>query len=425
MTAANIQFNGSVKPGFEPVRDLYEHNMRTYHEHSTQLCVYHRGEKVVDLWASADGDAAFDADSLVNVFSSGKSLEAIAMASLYDQGLLDYTDKIATHWPEFAANGKGEVTIADLMRHESGLASFDTSLPPADLLTDNIKQNAVGAVIEKQAQHFPEGTDSKREYHAITRGWVANEIFRRLDPKGRTIGEFLREELSGPLGIDVHIGVKDDHIPRIKKGYTLGFGFIFKESLKPKFLGRRIELNFFQLLKRLYFLLPLLRKSLAGAVPPMVGMKNTNIFNKPEVARGETPSANTHANARSLAKIAGAMAMRGRLDDHQVMSDRAWAALHDQPEKAQMLFMNTIFTQGGVSEFRHADEHTNVYDKGFNNGREGFYGWMGYGGSIFQWHPDHQIGLGYVPTSLYALDIVHERGKTYQAEVLRCVEAMG
>lgn len=422
MADGTLQINGTVKPGFESVRELYEHNMRTLHEHSTQLCVYHQGEKVVDLWASSKGD--FSPDSLVNVFSSGKSLEAIAMASLIDKGLINYTEKIADHWPEFAANDKADVTIADLMRHEAGLASFDSSLNPTDLFTENIKQNAVGAVIEKQSPRYPEHSDDKREYHAITRGWVANEIFRRCDPQGRTIGEFLHEEISGPLDADVHIGMKDENMGRVSKGRSVSFKYIFKESLKPKFLKRRIELNFFQLLKRLFYLAPLLRKSLAGSVPPLIGMKDVGVFNDPVVAKGETPSANTHANARGLAKIAAMMSMRGRFNDRAVLGDAAWTALHEHPQPASMLFMNTVFTQGGVSEFRKCDDKAGIYDRGFNNGREGFYGWMGYGGSIFQWHPEHQIGFGYVPTCLYALDIVHERGKTYQEEVLRCVERL-
>jgi len=422
MTTGTIQINGTVKPGFESVRALYERNMNTLHERSTQLCVYHKGEKVVDLWASAD--PSFTADSLVNVFSSGKSLEAIAMASLIDKGVMRYTDKIADHWPEFAANGKDHITVADLMRHESGLASFDTSLDPVVLHRENIKQNAVGDVIAKQTPRYPENTGGKREYHAITRGWVANEIFRRVDPQSRTIGEFLHEEFSQPLDADVHIGMQDENLGRVSKGADVSFGFIIKESFKPKFLKRRIEMNFFQLVRRLMFLVPMLRRSGTGRPAPFVGMKDVSIFNEPVVAKGETPSANTHANARGLAKIASVMAMRGRLDDRELLSPAAWAALHDEPQRASMLVMDTVFTQGGVAEFSMQDDKAGKYEKGLNNGRHGFYGWMGYGGSVFQWNPEHEVGFGYVPTSLFALDLANERGKSYQAEVLRCVEAL-
>ncbi len=226
MTSQNknqLRIEGTVAPGFESVRQLYVHNMESLEERNTQLCVYHKGERVVDLWASAIGDDTFSPDSLVNIFSSGKSLAALAMASLVDQGHLGYNEKISTYWPEFAANGKEDLIVADLMRHEAGLAAFNTSLPPEDLHTENIKKNLVGSVIEAQPSRFPKPPASRREYHAITRGWVANEIFRRADPAGRTIGEFLREDVSGPLEVDAMIGVREEDLPRISPVVPLGF----------------------------------------------------------------------------------------------------------------------------------------------------------------------------------------------------------
>ena len=79
-------------------------------------------------------------------------------------------------------------------------------------------------------------------------------------------------------------------------------------------------------------------------------------------------------------------------------------------------------TQGGVNLFYEINAKSTGLERAFNGGRKGFYGWMGLGGSIFQWHPGHEIGFGYVPTSLHVLDFLNERGKTYQTEVLRCVE---
>ena len=116
-----MQVNGTVAPGFESVRQLYETQMRVMAEKHTQLCVYYRRQKVVDLWASAADDNNFSADSLVNVFSSGKSLEAIAIAWLEGKGLLSYEGKITEYWPEFGANGKDKTTIRHLLTHRGGL----------------------------------------------------------------------------------------------------------------------------------------------------------------------------------------------------------------------------------------------------------------------------------------------------------------
>ena len=417
---------GTVAPGFEAVQRLYERNMALMAEKNTQLCVYHKGEKVVDLWSSKTHDSNFSADSLVNVFSSGKSLEAIAMASLVSKGLLDYDAKITHYWPEFGAHGKDGVTIADLMRHEAGLANFDTSIDMEDLLTHNIKTNSIGRIIEDHKQRFPAGAETKREYHAVTRGWIVNEVFRRIDPAGRTIGEYLREDISAPLGVDAVIGVKEEDLGRVSKVSPLGIGYQLLESLKPKFLGRKIVHNIFQILGRLVRLIPAMRRGSSAKAPvPFTGMDGIGFFNEPGIAMGETPSANANCSARGLAKIAAMMAAGGQLAGTEYLSHQAWTAMHEHPVKANMggLF-TTRFTQGGVDQFTACGPTSTGLERDFNEGREGFYGWMGLGGSIFQWHPEHDIGFGFVPTTLHVLDLLNERGKSYQAEVLSCIQRM-
>jgi len=421
-TLSQLRIEGRVAPRFESVQRLYEHNMRSLAEKNTQLCVYHNGEKVVDLWASATGDTHFSADSLVNVFSSGKSLEAIAMASLVGKDLLDYNTRISHYWPEFGAAGKQSLTVAELMRHEAGLAVFQTTLEPQDLLANNLRENRIGRIIEGHTQTFRKAAGSKREYHAITRGWIVNEIFRRIDPAGRTIGEFLRDDISGPLQVDVIIGVREAELDRISDVTLLGTGFQFKESLKPKFL-RRMENNIFQILAKIIRLMPILRnRTTSGAPTPVKGMSGLTFFNDPTFRMGETPSANANCSARGLAKLAAMMAAGGKWAGAEYLSETAWKSLHDHPVTAAMGLSNTTFTQGGVANFSKPSEPSTQFERAFNTGREGFYGWMGLGGSIFQWHPEYNIGFGYVPTSLNVLDIVNERGKAYQAEVLRCIE---
>jgi len=425
MSSKQVRIEGTVSPGFESVKELYNNNMQTLAERNTQLCVYYQGERVVDLWASAVADSNFSPDSLANVFSSGKSLEAIAMASLVGKGLLNYNAKITDYWPEFGSNGKSELTVAELMRHEAGLAAFRTSIAPEDLLTENIKQNKVGSIIEAHAQKFREGDGSTREYHAITRGWIANEVFRRIDPAGRTIGEFLREDISGPLKIDAIIGVREDELDRVARVSPLGFRFQFVQGLKPKFLNRRMEHNIFQTLGRLIRLLPKMRKgTVAGAPPPFRGMDRIEFFNEPAIAMGESPSANANCSARGLATIAAMMSAGGKWAGSEFLSDEAWRAMHGDPVTRDMGVGATTFTQGGVSQFTKTSQSSTKLEQAFNSGREGFFGWMGLGGSIFQWHPQYQIGFGYVPTSLNVLDLFNERGKTYQAEVLSCVEKL-
>jgi CubicO group peptidase (beta-lactamase class C family) len=418
-----LHIGGTVAPGFESLKQLFEHNMKTLAEKNAQLCVYVGNERVVDLWASATGDTDFNADSLVNVFSSGKSLESIALASLVAKGLLNYNDTITAHWPEFGAEGKDNLTVAELMRHEAGLAAFNVSLDPEALLKDNIKQNSVGSVIESHRQKFREGDDSAREYHAVTRGWIVNEVFRRVDPAHRTIGEFLQEEVSGPLGADAVIGVQQQDLPRISAVSPLGIGAYFLASCRPRIMGRKVQENFFQLSAKLLRLLPVVRHgTTTGAPAPITDMKIES-FNDPAVAMGETPSANAHCSARGLAHIAAAMASGGQYNGKEVLSADAWQAMHEAPVQREMLGLRTSFTQGGVAHFSATDSQSSKLEHASNQGREGFYGWMGLGGSLFQWHPEKKIGFSFVPTSLHVLDVVNERGKAYQAEILKCLES--
>ncbi|MBT8140011.1 MAG: beta-lactamase family protein [Gammaproteobacteria bacterium] len=420
-----LQVHGTVATGFESVKQLYEQQMQTMLERDTQLCVYYRGEKVVDLWAT-DASAApaksFSADSLINVFSSGKSLEAIAIASLVSKGLISYDARITQYWPEFGANGKDGLTVAQLMRHEAGLANFDTSIDLEDLFTENIKKNAIGKIIEKHAQTYKEGGGSKREYHALTRGWIVNEVFRRVDPAGRTIGEFLREQVSGPLDADVMVGVKAEDMQRIAPVHLLSPGRQLLESLKPNFLGRGIVHNFFQIMRRLIMFMPLLIKARRLNIPPpFLNVDGTDFFNHPGFAKGETPSANANCSARGLAKIAAMMAAGGKWQGAEYMSTQAWKAMHENPLRAHMgALLTTRFTQGGVDSFTDCGPDCSGLERDLNNGREGFYGWMGLGGSIFQWHPQRDIGFAFLPTSLHLFDLLNERGKIYQAEVLKC-----
>ena len=422
-----LQIHGTVSAGFESVRQLFEQQMHTMAERQAQLCVYYRGEKVVDLWADTTGSDDFSADSLANVFSSGKSLEAIAIASLVDLGLMQYDAKITAYWPEFGANGKDGLTVADLMRHEAGLANFDTSLDMEDLFRENIKQNAVGRIIEAQSPSYKNRDGSKREYHALTRGWIVNELFRRVDPAGRTIGEFLREEVSSPLNADVVIGVSEEERSRIFPVQALGFGYQLGQSVVPRFLGRRIVHNGWQIFSRLLRVMPMFFNNRKDGPPPpfATGSNALDYFNTPEFAKGETPSANANCSARGLAKVAAMMAAGGTLDGRQYLSTEAWTAMHEHPVEAIMGgLLTTRFTQGGVDRYIPCTADSSRLERDFNEGREGFFGWMGLGGSIFQWHPELDIGFAFVPTSLHVLDLLNERGKRYQAEVVRCAASM-
>ena len=128
------------------------------------------------------------------MFSSSNCALSLVVAVLVDRGLLDYDERITAYWPEFEENGKGDVTLADVLRHESKLPFLDKCMEQSDFLRSNLKANAVGRYIEALAPHWSSNVDW-RYYHSVTRGLILNEVVRRVDPKSRTIGEVFYEEV--------------------------------------------------------------------------------------------------------------------------------------------------------------------------------------------------------------------------------------
>ena len=134
-------------------------------------------------------------------------LTSILMGVLVDKQILEYNQKISDIWPEFGNNGKEEGTVADLLRHELGLPFLSEPLIASDCSVEKIKANKIGSLIERESYHYQPG--EKRDYHLLSRGLIANEVVRRVDPRGRTIGELLRHHISEPLGAHVVIGMTE------------------------------------------------------------------------------------------------------------------------------------------------------------------------------------------------------------------------
>ena len=167
------------------------------------------------------------------------------MGILYDQGNFQFEDKITQFWPEFGQNGKEDVRICDVLRHESGLSYFAEILPSTEFLwTENIKENKVGEIIEKESLHWPEKpdkSDSKFQYHGFTRGVLINEIARRIDKKGRTIDEIIRDEIKIE---NILVAIKtDEEKAKICKQTHNTLGNNVKQLLIPKWAGRRMDIT--------------------------------------------------------------------------------------------------------------------------------------------------------------------------------------
>ncbi|HTQ13358.1 MAG TPA: serine hydrolase domain-containing protein [Rhizomicrobium sp.] len=193
---------GFVKEGFEKVRDGFAANLAGGADLGASVCVTRDGETVVDLWgghADAAKTRPWQRDTIVNVYSTTKTMTALTALMLADRGLIDFAAPVARYWPEFAANGKARVTVAHLMSHSSGLSGWKEKIATRDLYD----WEKMTSLLAAQAPFWEPGTAPG--YHALTQGYLVGEVIRRVT--GRSVGTVFREEIAQPLGADFWIGL--------------------------------------------------------------------------------------------------------------------------------------------------------------------------------------------------------------------------
>ena len=201
-----IRVEGHVSAGFEAVRDAFAENFSRRQELGGACCVYHQGEKVVDLWGGVRNKSTgepWEEDTMVIVYSATKGLAAMTLALAHSRGWLDYEERVCTYWPEFAQNGKERITVRQLLAHQAGLFAFDE--PVDRSVVADLDRLAV--VLARQKPVWEPGT--RQAYHAITLGFYESELLRRIDPRHRSLGQFFQDEIAAPLGLDFHIRVPE------------------------------------------------------------------------------------------------------------------------------------------------------------------------------------------------------------------------
>jgi len=205
--AKSIAASGFVKPGFEAVREAFVENFERRNELGAACCIYHRGEKVVDLWGGVRNEATgepWEEDTMVIVFSTTKGLAGLAMALAHSRGLFDYDERVSKYWLEFAQQGKDKITIRQLLAHQAGLFAFD-ELADKSTIAD---LDRLAVVLARQKPAYEPGT--RQVYHGLTLGYYQSELLRRVDPKGRSIGQYFQDEIAGPLGLDFYIRLPEE-----------------------------------------------------------------------------------------------------------------------------------------------------------------------------------------------------------------------
>ncbi len=384
--------DGWVAPGFEAVHDAFEANFEHGNEAGAAYAAYHRGQKVVDLWggiADTTTGRPWEEDTLVLVYSTTKGVTAMCANRLAQQGRIDVDAPVATYWPEFAQAGKDQVSVADLLSHRAGLAWVDGSMTPAEVFAWDPVVTALAA----QAPSWPPG--SAHGYHATTYGWLVGEVVRRVT--GRSIGTYLREEITGPLCADFFIGLPESEHRRPAR--LISFidalaagrleGFAAEPGSGP---GRGPSLDEMAKLAATY-LAPdgPLTKALAA---PGGALADQAIWGSPELWRAELPAANGIGDARSLACLYGAcvsdVTTAGGSPFRVLTPGQLDRALVPQTEGPDRVLLG-LDLQWGLGFMLNRGL---IGESGLG-GPRGF-GHFGMGGSVGWGDADLELGMGYV-----------------------------
>jgi len=348
------EIHGTVEPGWEAVRTAFARNFEKGLEVGASAFVALQGRPVVDLWAgdrSPDG-TPWAEDTIVNVYSTTKTMCGISLMMLVDRGLVEPHEPVATYWPEFAANGKENVTVAQVMAHTSGLAGFEPAID-AETLYD---WDRCCEILAAMKPWWEPGTAAG--YHAITHGYLQGEIVRRVD--GRSLGTFFREEIAEPLDADFHIGFGPELDARC--------GELIPPSHDPIFAG------------------------VSGSIAQRTGTSCRLDGTEPRSRAwraAEIPAAGGFGNARSVGRIHSALACGGTVDGVTLMQPEIVAQITEEQ------FGGRDYVLAGDADLR--------YGLGFGlpsarvplPSPNSFF-WGGWGGSLAVIDPDTQMTVSYV-----------------------------
>ena len=199
------QIHGTVANGFEQVREEFAAIATGQGaDYAAQVALYRHGHQVVDLWTGPD----IDGDALFGAYSASKGATHLIVASLVQDGVLDYEQKVSHYWPEFAAAGKGDLTLRELTAHRSGLVGADAGFSLEELADDRVVAERLGA----QRPYWRPGTAFG--YHALVMGALSAEVVRRAT--GRSLQDLFSERMTKAHAVDFHLGLPAELEPRYR-----------------------------------------------------------------------------------------------------------------------------------------------------------------------------------------------------------------
>lgn len=355
---------GDCAKRFAAVKKAFARNFAEEGEIGAACAVYVRGEKVVDLWggvADVDAGQAWEEDTVCGFYSTGKPIAALALLRMVDAGRIALDDPVAGVWPEFAQGGKGEITYRQVLTHRAGLPAIRRRMPEGAMFD----WETIVSELAAQEPWFPPG--SRHVYHTNTFGYLVGEPVRRLT--GLSPGQYVAQEIAGPLAEDLYFGVPDNALDRVATLYWSTGG----AAPDPSILDEPMTDQ---------------EKMLRYATMNPTGFSSMGVMNTREWRQAEVPSTNGHGTARGVAHFYGVLAMGGAHGDVSLISGDLLAEATRVQSEGYCPNLDREVSFGLGFQLTRPERPFSPHG--------GSYGHFGTGGSVGFADPATGIGFGYV-----------------------------
>jgi CubicO group peptidase (beta-lactamase class C family) len=383
--STRTQVEGVCERRFEGVKSLLQSFLDSGEELGANIVVNVDGEDVVDIWgghADAEHTRKWEKDTITNVWSTSKLITSFAALKLISRGLLSPTEKVATYWPEFGANGKENIEVRHILSHTSGVSGWEKKMTIGDICD----VPTATALLAQQKPFWEPGTASG--YHSITLGHLIGELVLRTT--GKTLNEFITEEIAAPVGADFRLGAAEKDWSRIADlappPYPAGPASMPSDSIPAKSMAN----------------------------PPV----DARIACTAEWKRAKLGAVNGHANARGVVRILSAISCGGYVGQQQILKPATVDLIFEEQSRGKDLVVGETLSFG----IGYALSARGMDTDWLPEGRICF--WGGWGGSFVVMDLDRRVTIAYVMNKMENVGLGNNRTKAYIAAAYRALGVM-